>query len=141
MTSQQLRDLARRVAILTDDELDQFDEALTFALDDIDRARAQRAAYRDAMVEPFELRPRTPAARLDYILMAAQTGAITAEVAREMIEAAERSDDDPAREWATESTVGTVCSDESLAIARTVTAERSDPYETVVVEADGGGKR
>lgn len=49
-------------------------------------------------------------------------------------------DDDPAREWATESTVGTVCSDESLAIARTVTAERSDPYETVVVDVGEGSR-
>jgi hypothetical protein len=39
---------------------------------------------------------------------------------------------DAAREWHDEG--GTVASGESLAIARTVTAERSDPYETVVVE-------
>lgn len=158
-----IRDLARRLETAGPDELSvvelvvkrlehlrhrrsesSFDDALLTVRDDMSRERWARQrrheAERDLAVS-LPLKRRTPEARRDYIIAAAQTGAITPEVAREMIEAAERSDDDPAREWATESTVGTVCSDESLAIARTVTAERSDPYETVVVEADGGGKR
>jgi hypothetical protein len=44
--------------------------------------------------------------------------------------------DELMREWS-EPDRGTVISGETLAIARTVTAERSDPYETVIVDPEG----
>lgn len=46
--------------------------------------------------------------------------------------------DEAVREWSEQ---GTVISGASAAIARTVSSERSDPYETVVVDVDGGERR